>query len=134
TRVQTPRFCGEACRAGTVLRALSGCRGLAINWLIVGIFAFATFGLGIRERNSPQRPSFNLGRTITLVRVVLGLWPGIVVRGSAHVTLRDFPTRKTKSRHPPTAAGRSSVRTDALRLSPAAVHSQSLTGAVRGSV
>src|SRR5262245_11690164 len=46
TRVQTPRFCGDACRAGTVLRALRGCRGLAINWLIVGIFAFATFSLG----------------------------------------------------------------------------------------
>src|SRR3974390_75758 len=43
TRVQTPRFCGEACSAGTVLRDLSGCRGLAISWLIVGILlAFAT--------------------------------------------------------------------------------------------
>jgi hypothetical protein len=42
----------------------------------------------------------------------------------AHVTSRDSSTRKTKSRHPPTAAGRSSVRTDALRLSTAAVHSQ----------
>ena len=42
----------------------------------------------------------------------------------AHVTSRDSSTRKTKSRHPPTAAGRSPVRTDALRLSTAAVHSQ----------
>jgi hypothetical protein len=50
--------------------------------LIVGIFAFATFSLRVlRERNRPHRPSFNFVRTITLVRVVLGLWPGIVVRG-----------------------------------------------------
>jgi hypothetical protein len=43
TRVQTPRFCGEACSAGAVLRDLSGCRGLAISWLIVGILlAFVT--------------------------------------------------------------------------------------------
>jgi hypothetical protein len=36
----------------------------------------------LRERNRPHRPSFNFVRTITLVRVVLGLSPGIGVRGS----------------------------------------------------
>jgi hypothetical protein len=35
--VQTPRFCGHACIAGTLLRAVCGCRGLRISWLIVGI-------------------------------------------------------------------------------------------------
>jgi hypothetical protein len=109
---------------------------LAINWLIVGIFAFATFSLGmLRERNGPHRPSFNFVRTSPSSASYRAYRPGIGVRETmAHVTSRDFPTRKTKSRHPPTAAGRSSVRTDALRLSTAAVHSQSLTGAVRGSV
>jgi hypothetical protein len=43
--VQTPRFCGEACRAGTVLRAFTRVRGLRINWLIVGIaFIHPSFG------------------------------------------------------------------------------------------
>jgi hypothetical protein len=35
--VHTPRFCGEDCKAGTVLRAFTRVRGLRINWLIVGI-------------------------------------------------------------------------------------------------
>jgi hypothetical protein len=35
--VHTPRFCGEDCSAGTVLRAFTRVRGLRINWLIVGI-------------------------------------------------------------------------------------------------
>src|SRR5215470_12288343 len=37
TRVHTPRFCGDCCRAGTFLRAFCATRGLRINWLIVGI-------------------------------------------------------------------------------------------------
>src|SRR5664279_3048693 len=37
TRVQTPRFCGQPCSAGTVLRTLRGSRPLAISWLMVGI-------------------------------------------------------------------------------------------------
>jgi hypothetical protein len=36
----------------------------------------------LRERNRSHRPSFNFVRTITLVRGVLGLSPGIGVRGS----------------------------------------------------
>jgi hypothetical protein len=52
--VQTPRFCGEDSSAGAVLRTLSGLRGLAINWLIVGIVAsLLSFG--------PDRPGFVLG-------------------------------------------------------------------------
>jgi hypothetical protein len=35
--VQTPRFCGQACIAGTLFRAVCGDRGLRISWLIVGI-------------------------------------------------------------------------------------------------
>jgi hypothetical protein len=35
--VHTPRFCGHASIAGTLLRATCGFRGLLINWLIVGI-------------------------------------------------------------------------------------------------
>jgi hypothetical protein len=37
--VQTPRFCGHACIAGTLLRFTSGLRGLRISWLTVGILA-----------------------------------------------------------------------------------------------
>src|ERR1700733_6017700 len=37
TRVQTPRFCGDCCSAGTFLRDFCTTRGLAISWLIVGI-------------------------------------------------------------------------------------------------
>jgi hypothetical protein len=48
---------------------------LAINWLIVGNFAFATLSLGVRERNGPQHPSLNLVRTITLVRVIWACRP-----------------------------------------------------------
>jgi hypothetical protein len=35
--VHTPRFCGQASIAGTLLRATSGLRGLRISWFIVGI-------------------------------------------------------------------------------------------------
>jgi hypothetical protein len=38
--VQTPRFCGDCCSAGTFLRDFCTVRGLAISWLIVGILAF----------------------------------------------------------------------------------------------
>src|ERR1700730_1789163 len=40
TRVQTPRFCGDCCSAGTFLRDFCTVRGVAISWLIVGILAF----------------------------------------------------------------------------------------------
>jgi hypothetical protein len=38
--VQTPRFCGDCCSAGTFLRDFWTVRGLAISWLIVGMSAF----------------------------------------------------------------------------------------------
>ena len=41
TRVQTPRFCGHACMAGTLFRLPGVSRGLRINWLIVGIRRYA---------------------------------------------------------------------------------------------
>lgn len=41
--MQTPRFCGQASIAGTLLRAANGSRGLRINWLIVGISALYPF-------------------------------------------------------------------------------------------
>jgi hypothetical protein len=37
TRVHTPRFCGQAYRAGTLLLVTTFARGLRINWLMVGI-------------------------------------------------------------------------------------------------
>src|SRR5690348_6779900 len=40
TRVQTPRFCGLPCSAGTLFRFGLNPRGLRISWLIVGIQTF----------------------------------------------------------------------------------------------
>jgi len=37
TRVQTPRFCGQASSAGTVLLETTWLRGLRTSWLIVAI-------------------------------------------------------------------------------------------------
>src|SRR5580700_11103621 len=37
TRVQTPRFCGDCCSAGTFFLACCVTRGLRMSWLIVGI-------------------------------------------------------------------------------------------------
>src|SRR6201996_4988017 len=55
TRVQTPRFCGLSCRAGTLSRALSGWRFLRINWLIVGIHTpFGQSDLFLKTQNPPQ--------------------------------------------------------------------------------
>src|SRR3974390_3076597 len=98
TRVQTPRFCGEACSAGTVLRDLSGCRGLAISWLIVGILlAFRYSRLGARARNrSGLSACFLLARTVLADRF-LGF--------SARYSHATFPRAKTKWRHPLGNAG-----------------------------
>jgi hypothetical protein len=37
TRVQTPRFCGDAPSAGTFVFSLLTRRGFAINWLVVAM-------------------------------------------------------------------------------------------------
>jgi hypothetical protein len=37
TRVHTPRRCGQAFRAGTLLFSTGAWRGLRISWLIVGM-------------------------------------------------------------------------------------------------
>jgi hypothetical protein len=37
TRVQTPRRCGHACRAGVFLRLITAFRSMRISWLMVGI-------------------------------------------------------------------------------------------------
>src|SRR6516162_8078789 len=37
TRVHTPRFCGQASIAGTLLRASCHLRGLRMSWFIVGM-------------------------------------------------------------------------------------------------
>src|SRR3974390_916350 len=87
TRVQTPRFCGEACSAGTVLRDLSGCRGLAISWLIVGILlAFATLVWAFAPEIVRALSLFPLARTA--LATVLGFSPRYL-----HAT---FPRAKTK--------------------------------------
>src|SRR6188768_4009767 len=39
TRVQTPRFCGDAFSAGTFVFSLLMRRGFAINWLVVAMLA-----------------------------------------------------------------------------------------------
>ena len=39
TRVQTPRFCGEAPSAGTLLLVLRITRALRTSWLVVAIYA-----------------------------------------------------------------------------------------------
>jgi hypothetical protein len=39
--VQTPRFCGLCCSAGTFFLAFWTWRGFAINWLMVGMLDFA---------------------------------------------------------------------------------------------
>jgi hypothetical protein len=41
--VQTPRFCGDCCSAGTFLRDFCTTRGNAISWLIVGMSAFTLY-------------------------------------------------------------------------------------------
>tara|TARA_B100001057_G_scaffold479033_2_gene550171 strand:- start:1882 stop:2070 length:189 start_codon:yes stop_codon:yes gene_type:complete len=38
TRVQTPRFCGHACKAGTMFLTTLRLRGFLTNWLIVAMF------------------------------------------------------------------------------------------------
>src|SRR3974390_475581 len=89
TRVQTPRFCGEACRAGTLLRAFSGCRGLAINWLIVGIVAL---------RYLHREPLW--ARKFTIARDLAG--PAFArIADASNAVL----ARKTEMRHPLEAAG-----------------------------
>src|SRR3984885_16038478 len=65
TRVQTPRFCGDCCSAGTFLRDFCTTRGLAISWLIVGMSAF-TF-LSLRNRTSGFR-KFSSGHPAPPVR------------------------------------------------------------------
>src|SRR5258707_9770270 len=52
TRVQTPRFCGDCCSAGTFLRDFCTTRGLAISWLIVGIVHPCSRETGIGLANS----------------------------------------------------------------------------------
>jgi hypothetical protein len=37
TRVHTPRFCGHASKAGTLLFSTGALRGFRTNWLMVGI-------------------------------------------------------------------------------------------------
>src|ERR1700712_3692497 len=49
TRVQTPRFCGQPCSAGTVFRDRCGSRPLAMSWLMVGMDLFL-----FSVRASPQ--------------------------------------------------------------------------------
>src|SRR6516225_2978481 len=99
TRVQTPRFCGEACSAGAVLRDLSGCRGLAISWLIVGIL----LSLLSFERSRPE--SFRaLSLLPSCADPLFGLFRPVFPR--------DFSARKNEMA--PSAwkcGGRSSVRT-----------------------
>src|SRR5574344_890727 len=53
TRVHTPRFCGHASRAGTVLFTTCLTRGLRTSWLIVAIKKLL-IALQTCEKSSPQ--------------------------------------------------------------------------------
>jgi hypothetical protein len=52
TRVQTPRFCGHAFKAGTLFRFLTAFRDLRVSWLIVGIFFLFLFTYSIQNLSS----------------------------------------------------------------------------------
>src|SRR3954469_20224136 len=80
TRVQTPRFCGDCCSAGTFLRDFCTTRGLAISWLIVGIVHPCSRETGIGFANS-------FGTTCPIGRIAQG------------------NPRKAKSRQPPVGSG-----------------------------
>src|SRR3990172_5918422 len=57
TRVHTPRRCGQASRAGTLLLLFRRLRPLATNWLIVGIKLFC---LSTQKRKFPPRRKFRI--------------------------------------------------------------------------
>jgi hypothetical protein len=56
--VQTPRFCGQASIAGTLLRRITFARGLRTSWLIVGMrSSFPSFVVHIfTHRQQSERP------------------------------------------------------------------------------
>src|SRR5262252_3696157 len=54
TRVQTPRRCGEACRAGLAVLYLGAVLPLRTNWLNVGINYFVTCSKSL-SRTRPQQ-------------------------------------------------------------------------------
>src|ERR1700730_13634485 len=72
TRVHTPRFCGDCCRAGTFLRAFCATRGLRINWLMVGIVSlhlpFRDAASRFSRRHTRQRRAANRCHTRRRVR------------------------------------------------------------------
>src|SRR5882762_6339636 len=70
TRVHTPRFCGDCCRAGTFLRAFCATRGLRINWLIVGIVSLY---LPFPFQDPAPRPSRRVTRPLP---TPAGSWEG----------------------------------------------------------
>src|SRR3954451_14255687 len=81
TRVQTPRFCGDCCNAGTFLRDFCTIRGLAISWLIVGMSAFTLYF----ARDRYRRREFLSGLPVPSGRI------------------ERKPPSKAKSRHLPIA-------------------------------
>src|SRR6202040_3435224 len=87
TRVQTPRFCGDCCSAGTFLRDFCTVRGLAISWLIVGMSAFTLYS---------SRESLKIG----FPKFIRGHLPH---RPRRETTIAQQPPRKAKSRQPPIA-------------------------------
>src|SRR5918996_2290296 len=53
TRVHTPRRCGHASSAGTLLRAGSPLRGLRTSWLVVGMARSGTSSVTKRPSHHP---------------------------------------------------------------------------------
>src|ERR1700730_242748 len=99
TRVQTPRFCGDCCSAGTFLRDFCTTRGLAISWLIVGIWAFILQF----ARNLRPAPQITFG----------------VTRPAGRSTQNQ--SRKAKSRQPPIAERKALRRHRGPQLRPTSV-------------
>jgi hypothetical protein len=95
-----------------VLRALSGCRGLAINWLIVGIVGLRYLRSRDKRENGIVRAApLHLSRTSPSSASFRVCRPGIRAREYPLPSFARFPTRKTKSRHPP-KCGRALFRSD----------------------
>src|SRR5690606_7707747 len=67
--VQTPRFCGFCCMAGTLLRVAGAWRGLRINWFTVGIKPSFSISISCRE---PFQARFKRGFH-TQIRAVTAL-------------------------------------------------------------
>src|SRR6516162_11850949 len=81
TRVHTPRFCGQASIAGTLLRATCHLRGLRMSWFIVGIVTTSS-------NETTARRLCHAGAVVSHYQVLTHLlWE----RAAAHSAQRSLP-------------------------------------------